>query len=144
MRKENKKLKDITFKDVKSFLKDERYKIKKKVSDFNQLLDQMFSEREPVFIVATRRAESGLLVELMNESKIGSVYHEPRPMMFYGYKLAFETNQDMESKQLAYLNARHDLLKKAYLEDSRFIETNNRVTFFMDVIAEMFLNRINE
>ena len=144
MRKENKKLKDITFKDVKSFLKDERYKIKKKVSDFNQLLDQMFFEKDPVFVVSTRRAESGLLVKLMNESKIGSVYHEPGPMMFYGYKLAFETNQDMESKQLAYLNARYDLLKKAYLEDSRFIETNSRVTFFMDAIAEMYLNRVNE
>jgi hypothetical protein len=144
MRKENKKLKDITFKDVKSFLKDERYKIKKKVPDFNQLPDQMFSEMEPVFIVSTRRAESGLLVKLMNESKIGSVYHEPRPMMFYGSKLVFETNQDMESKKLAYLNARYDLLKKAYLEDSRFIETDNRVTLFMDTIAEIFLNRINE
>jgi hypothetical protein len=64
--------------------------------------------------------------------------------MFNGSKLAFETNQDMESKKLAYLNTRYDLLKKAYLEDSRFIETNNRVAFFMDVIAEIFLNRINE
>jgi len=80
----------------------------------------------------------------MNELKIVSVYHEPRPRMVNGSKLAFETNQDMESKQLVYLNARHDLLKKAYLEDSRFKETNNRVTFFMDVIAEIFLNRINE
>jgi hypothetical protein len=33
--------------------------------------------------------------------------------MFYGSKLVFETNQDMESKKLAYLNARYDLLKKA-------------------------------
>jgi hypothetical protein len=59
------------------------------------------------------RAENGLLVKLMNELKIGSVYHEPRPRMFNGSKLAFETNQDMESKKLAYLNARYDLLKKA-------------------------------
>jgi hypothetical protein len=50
----------------------------------------------------------------------------------------------MESKKLAYLNARYDLLKKAYLEESRFIETNNRVTFFMYAISEMFLNRVNE
>lgn len=90
------------------------------------------------------RAENGLLVKLMNEFKIGSVYHEPRPRMFNGSKLAFEINQDMESKKLAYLNARYDLLKKAYLEDSRFIETNNQFAFFMDVIAEILLNRINE
>ena len=80
----------------------------------------------------------------MNELKIVSVYHEPRSRMFNGSKLAFETNQDMESKKLADLNTRYDLLKKAYLEDSRFIETNNRVAFFMDVIEEIFLNRIKE
>ncbi len=139
MRKENKKLKDITFKDVKSFLKDERYKIKKKVSDFNQLPDQMFSEMNPVFVVSTGRVGSELLVRLMNESKIGSVYHEPRPRMFYGSKIAYELGfNDVEAQIIAFLNARYDLLKKTYLEDSRFVETNNRLSFFMVGLAELF------
>ena len=144
MRKKNKNISDITVKDVKNYFKDERYKIKKEVDSFINLPEKIFSEMNPVFVVSTGRAGSELLLKLMNESKIGNVYHEPRPGMFYGSKLAFETNQDMESKKLADLNTRYDLLKKAYLEDSRFIETNNRVTFFMDVIAEIFLNRINE
>ena len=45
---------------------------------------------------------------------------------------------------MAFLNARYFLLKNAYLQEQRFIETNNMTTFFMDTIAEMFLNRINQ
>tara|TARA_B100000579_G_C22715842_1_gene796860 strand:- start:442 stop:1083 length:642 start_codon:yes stop_codon:yes gene_type:complete len=58
--------------------------------------------------------------------------------MFYGSKLLFESEQDLESKQIAYLNARYDLLKKAYLEENRFVETNNRNTFFIRALNKLF------
>ena len=74
----------------------------------------------------------------MNESKIGSVYHEPRPRMFYSSKLIFEKNVEVQTKKIAYLSARYDLLKKAYLEEKRFVETNNRNTFFMRALGELF------
>jgi len=138
MRKSEKKIIDISVKDVKTYFKDERYKIKKKVDSYLELPELMFSEMNPVFVVSTGRAGSKLLVRLMSESKIGSVYHEPRPRMFYGSKLLFETKQDIQSKQIAYLNARYDLLKKAYLEEHRFIETNNRNTFFISALDKLF------
>jgi hypothetical protein len=138
MRKKNKNISDITVKDVKNYFKDERYKIKKEVDSFINLPEKIFSEMNPVFAVSTGRAGSELLVKLMNESKIGNVYHEPRPGMFYGSKLVFETNQDIKSIQIAYLNARYDLLKKAYLEECRYIETNNRNTFFIKALSELF------
>ena len=138
MRKSKKKLTDISVKDVKNYFIDERYKIKKKVDSYLELPELMFSEMNPVFVVSTGRAGSELLVRLMSESKIGTVYHEPRPRMFYGSKLLFETKQDIQSNQIAYLNARYDLLKKAYLEESRFIETNNRNTFFISALNKLF------
>ena len=125
-------------KDVKKYFTDERYKIKKRVDSYLELPELMFSEMNPVFVVSTGRAGSELLVRLLGESKIGTVYHEPRPRMFYGSKLLFETKQDIQSKQIAYLNARYDLLKKAYLEESRFIETNNRNTFFISALNKLF------
>ena len=138
MKKSEKKITDISLKDVKNYFTYERYKIKKKVDSYLELPEMMFSEMNPVFVVSTGRAGSELLVKLMNESKIGSVYHEPRPRMFYGSKLLFETKQDIQSNQIAYLNARYDLLKKAYLEESRFIETNNRNTFFISALNKLF------
>ena len=92
MRKSKKKITDISVKDVKNYFKDERYKIKKKVDSYLELPELMFSEMNPVFVVSTGRSGSELLVRLMNESKIGTVYHEPRPRMFYGSKLLFESN----------------------------------------------------
>ena len=138
MKKSSKRLNDITIKDVKNYFIDERYKIKKQVESFNDLPEMMFAEMEPVFVVSTGRARSELLVRLMNESKMGNIYHEPRPRMFYSSKLVYENSQDIQSKQIAYLNARYDLLKKAYLEENRFIETNNRNTFFISALAELF------
>ena len=138
MRKKNKNISDITFKDAKNYLINERYKIKKQIQSFIDLPEKMFAEMAPVFSVSTGRAGSELLEKLMNESKIGNVYHEARPLMYYGSKLVFETNQDIKSIQIAYLNARYDLLKKAYLEECRYIETNNRNTFFIRALSELF------
>ena len=138
MKKSGKKITDITIKDVKNYLIDERYKIKKEVESFTDLPKMMFSNMSPVFFVSTGSAGSELLVRLMNESKIGSVYHEPRPRMFYGSKLVFEKNVEVQTKKIAYLSARYDLLKKAYLEEKRFVETNNRNTFFMRALGELF------
>ena len=111
MRKPGKRITDITIKDVKSYLIDERYKIKKDIESFIDLPDLMFSSMSPVFFVSTGRAGSELLVKLMNESKIGNVYHEPRPRMFYSSKLVFEKNVEVQTKKIVYLSARYDLLK---------------------------------
>ena len=138
MRKSDKRIIDITIKDVKSYLLDERYKIKKEVESFIDLPEKMFSNMSPVFFVSTGRAGSELLVKLMNESKIGNVYHEPRPRMFYSSKLVFENNVEFQTKKIIYLSARYDLLKKSYLEEKRFVETNNRNTFFMGTLSELF------
>ena len=138
MKKSGKRIIDITIKDVKSYLLDERYKIKKKIESFIELPEIMFSKMSPVFFVSTGRAGSELLVKLMNESKIGNIYHEPRPRMFYSSKLVFEKNVEVQTKKIAYLSARYDLLKKSYLEEKRFVETNNRNTFFMGALGELF------
>ena len=138
MKKSGKRIIDITIKDVKSYFLDERYKIKKEIESFIELPETMFSNMSPVFFVSTGRAGSELLVKLMNESKIGNVYHEPRPRMFYSSKLVFEKNVEVQTKIIAYLSARYDLLKKSYLEEKRFVETNNRNTFFMRALGELF------
>ncbi|MBL7014027.1 MAG: sulfotransferase [Candidatus Marinimicrobia bacterium] len=139
MRKKGKRLRDISIKDVQSFFTDERYKIKKTINDFNSLPQKIFSEMEPVYVVSTGRAGSELLVKLMKASNLGSVHHEPRPRMFYGSKLAYELgSNNIKAIQMAYLNARYDLLKKTFLEDDRFVETNNRLSFFMEALSDLF------
>jgi len=139
MRKKNKNLSGITFRDVKAYFQNQRYKIKKNVSDFSSLPEKMFQEMEPVFVVSTGRSGSELLVRLMKKANMGSIFHEPHPRMFLGSKLAYKLGPgQIDAKIMAFLNARYFLLKNAYLQEQRFIETNNRTTFFMDAIAEIF------
>mgnify|MGYP006410170975 FL=1 len=139
MRKKGKRLRDISIKDVKSYFIEERYKIKKPISNYNSLPEKMFTNMNPVYVVSTGRAGSELLVKLMNASNVGSVHHEPRPRMFYGSKLAYELGTNsIKAIQMAYLNARYDLLKKTFLEDVRFVETNNRLSFFMESLSDLF------
>jgi hypothetical protein len=139
MRKPGKNISDISFQDLISYFRNERYKIKKYPKDMISLPEEIFSETEPIFVFSTGRAGSQLLSRLFDASKLGSVYHEPYPIMDYGSKLAFELgDNNIQAKKLAFLNARYDLIKKAFLEDKRYVETNNRVTFFMDALIAIF------
>ncbi len=141
MRKKNKNLSEISFRDVKAYFQNQRYKIKKDISDFSSLPDKIFQEMDPVFVVSTGRAGSEMLVRLMKKAGMGSIFHEPHPRMFLGSRLAYEMGPGQsDAKKMAFLNARYFLLKNAYLQEERFIETNNRTTFFMDAIAEIFPN----
>ena len=76
MPKKNKNLSEITFRDVKIYFQNQRYKIKKNVSDFSSLTEKIFQEMEPVFVVSTGRAGSELLVKLMKKANMGSIFHE--------------------------------------------------------------------
>jgi len=141
MRKKNKKITEISLRDVKAYIKDQRYKHKKDISDYSELPSEMFKEMAPIFVVSTGRAGSELLVKLFKKSNAGTVFHEPEPRMFLGSKLAYELGENqLDAKKIAFLNARFTLLRTAYLNDERYIETNNRTTFFMDAIAEIFPN----
>jgi len=145
MRKKNKNLSGITFPDVKAYFQNQRYKIKKNVTDFSSLPEKIFQEMGPVFVVSTGRAGSELLVRLMKKANMDLIFHEPHPRMFLGSKLAYKLGpRQIDAKIMAFLNARYFLIKNAYLEEQRFIETNKMTTFFMDTIAEMFLNRIKQ
>lgn len=50
MKKPNKKIKDISLKDIKLYFKDERYKIKKSISDYCLLPEKIFAGMTPELI----------------------------------------------------------------------------------------------
>ena len=139
MLKKNKKLSEISIKDVYNYFIDQRYKYRKVVEDFSKLPEKIFEEMDPVFVVSTGRAGSELLVKLFKAAGLKSVYHEPHPRMFLGSKMSYELCvENIEIKKMVYLNARYDLIKMTYLQNERLIETNNRLTFFLDSLAYLF------
>ncbi len=140
MIKPKKPLKDISFKDIKNYFLKNRFKIKKNIKVYNDLPKRMFLEMKPVFVVSTGRSGTKLLTKLLNMSKIGNVFHELKPNMIFSSKLAYEMNLNINSKKIAYLSARYDALKQSFLEDKRFVETNNRNSFFISALYSLFPN----
>ena len=113
MRKKNINLSGITFQDVKAYFQNQRYKIKKNVTDFSSLPEKIFQEMEPVFVVSTGRSGSELLVRLMKKANMGSIFHEPHPRMFLGSKLAYKLGpEQIDVKNNGFFKRAIFLIKK--------------------------------
>ncbi|MCH8013064.1 MAG: sulfotransferase [Candidatus Marinimicrobia bacterium] len=132
---------------IKSVLTDSfNYIIKKKylnkyISDFQHLPDKIFKNSKPVFVLSTGRCGTDLLVKLFCAFKAGKVYHEPKPEMVYSSKVAYELSENgLKARMLGFISGRYDALRESFLRNQRYIETNNRITFFSDAIYEMFPN----
>lgn len=139
MRIKSKKLSDISWRDIRNYFTTARYLRTREVTNYLDLPKKIFIETEPVFVLSTGRCGTELLVKLFRITKAGMILHEPRPRIFLASKMAYEMNEEqLYTKKMAFLGARYDLLKDAYLREKRYIETSNRMTFFADAIYNLF------
>lgn len=109
----------------------------------------------PIFFLSTGRTGTEFFTHLLNTSKELQVFHSPSNLLYppqselieqgkfiyekiqhYGFKdkevLAFASQ--------IFLASREDLLYKTYTYNKRYVETNNRITFFAPAIMEIFPN----
>jgi len=107
----------------------------------NELNDTI---KEPVFFLSTGRCGTKWFSDLLNIDKSLFVNHAPVPSLAIQSKSAYAyTNQlanpDIKSllKEL-FLTAREQHLRYTYKTGKRYVETNNYVTFFAPLLAELF------
>ncbi|NVK26717.1 MAG: sulfotransferase [Flavobacteriia bacterium] len=116
-----------------------RAQIHGKIEDAQHMPDRV-REESPIFVLSTGRAGTMLLTRVFELVQGVEVYHEPYPDLLYPGKMAFENQQNVEFAKGAFLAGRYELIRDAYIRSSRYIETNNRVTFFAEAIAQLFPN----
>jgi len=99
----------------------------------------VLQEAEPTFVLSTGRCGTKLLTEAFENLPGVMCEHSPTPELLYESRLAYEAGDGGgETRRAAIRGARFELLAEAYLRERRYVETNNRVTFFARELADLF------
>lgn len=101
--------------------------------------------KKPVFFLSTGRCGTKWFSELINTNKAYHVLHSPVPSFALQNRIVRSSliskvsSEDAHSllKEI-YLTGREPYLRHIYKADKRYIESNNYITFFAPVIAEIF------
>ncbi len=94
---------------------------------------------EPTFVLSTGRAGTRLLTELLEASMSVDAWHVPRPELVRSSRLAFERGDAEPAVFDEVLKAsREELIVEAARRGHRYVETNNRITFFAPAALRCF------
>lgn len=99
--------------------------------------------QEAVFVLSTGRCGTELLTQLFELAPGTLPLHRPDPELAYASTLAYGLAQKaggVEAIRQMFLAGRFDLLLESYIRGRRYIETNNRITFFAPAIASLMPN----
>lgn len=104
---------------------------------------------QPVFFLSTGRTGTRWFTNLLNKCSGLKAFHSPKPELIGQSKYAYEcyakgnfmfSRSLNESLSQVFIAAREELLHKTHLHGFRFIETNNRITFFAPAIKNLIPN----
>lgn len=122
-----------------------RLRTRKKLNDYatkndiTELYRIVHEESQPVFVLSTGRCGTAFLTHLLESDDSLAVFHEPEPEFFYHTVMAHkEYESDPEKVKAVFDVARYELIRNVFINDKRYVETNNRVTFFANQIAELY------
>jgi hypothetical protein len=81
-----------------------------------------------------------LLTRLFELEKGLHIEHEALPEMLYTGKLAYADPNNIEFTKGAFMAGRYEAIRDCQLQNLRYVETNNRLTFFAPAMAALFPN----
>jgi hypothetical protein len=105
--------------------------------DVQGLYQVVHQQSAPCFFLSTGRCGTKLITKLMNLAPIIQAYHQPDPELIYFSKIAYESEHNQKIK-IAIDCARYQYTRNCFLQDKKYIETNNRITFFAYYLAELY------
>jgi len=97
-------------------------------------------KESPVFVLSTGRSGTKFITKILNADPDLWVEHSPAPELAHQSYLIHRENPGVESIKLAFLHARMDAMNRAHAAGYRYVETNNRITFYAEAIAQIFPN----
>ena len=114
-----------------------RSKLHGHIENSDILPNKVMAHAEPIFVLSTGRVGTMLLTKLFNLKKGLHIEHEALPEMLLAGKTAYESN-DISFSKGAFMAGRYENIRDFHLKSLRYVETNNRLTFFAPAIAELF------
>ena len=117
-----------------------RAKLHGHLKDSEVLPDDVLANASPVFVLSTGRVGTMLLTRLFELEKGLHIEHEALPEMLYTGKLAYADPSNIEFTKGAFMAGRYEAIRDCQLQNQRYVETNNRLTFFAPAMAALFPN----
>lgn len=117
-----------------------RAKLHGHLKDSQVLPDDVLANAAPVFVLSTGRVGTMLLTRLFELEKGLHIEHEALPEMLYTGKLAYADPSNIEFTKGAFMAGRYEAIRDCQLQNLRYVETNNRLTFFAPAMAALFPN----
>jgi len=134
--------------DLEELLFIKRFGIPEKKAKIVHLRKNNFRNMPaPIFFLSTGRCGTNWFVYLLSKTRGLKVFHEPKPnlgiqgVLMYNYLK--ESNYSLDEKiknifkEIIYI-AGEQYFRYSYKTDNRYVETNNQITFFAPILAEMF------
>lgn len=117
-----------------------RAKLHGHLKDSDVLPEDVLAQAAPVFVLSTGRVGTMLLTRLFELEKGLYIEHEALPEMLYTGKLAYADPSNIEFTKGAFMAGRYEAIRDCQLQNLRYVETNNRLTFFAPAMAALFPN----
>ncbi len=105
---------------------------------FDDLFDRVHLDHEPVFVLNPGRSGSLLVTRILALDGGLRAVHEPRPEFTWHNTFAFEHPDEQERIGDMFDAGRYEYIRDSHLTDRRYVETNNRITFFARAIASLY------
>ena len=117
-----------------------RAKLHGHLKESDVLPEDVLAQAAPVFVLSTGRVGTMLLTRLFELEKGLHIEHEALPEMLYTGKLAYADPSNIEFTKGAFMAGRYEAIRDCQLQNLRYVETNNRLTFFAPEMAALFTN----
>ena len=114
-----------------------RAKLHGHLENSEALPQEIMAEAEPIFVLSTGRVGTMLLTRLFELEQGLHIEHEALPEMLLAGKTAYDTG-DISFAKGAFIAGRYEAIRDYKLRGLRYVETNNRLTFFAPAMAELF------
>ncbi len=103
--------------------------------DFSELAQQ-----ESLFVLSTGRCGTKWLTELLKKSRLLSVEHDPLPKIYFQSQYVYRNNFDLNVIFSSFIHSRYQYLFDSFCNNKKYVETNNRITFYAEAIAKAMPN----
>ncbi|MFQ5335225.1 MAG: sulfotransferase [Flavobacteriales bacterium] len=120
-------------------LKSQRNITRLQGRDARLLFEEVCAEAQPCFVLSTGRSGTMMLTRLLQLCDTLEVQHQPAPELLWMSKYAYKHYQKRADElKMAFVAARYEMIRDAFLNKRQYVETNNRITFFAYQIAALF------
>lgn len=105
------------------------------------IYDVVHEKADPTFVLSTGRCGTKLLTEILIKTKGVDAIHSPAPEPMWHSNWAYQNHKTNPEQVRAAVDAlRYEMIRTTYLVGRKYVETNNRITFFAHQLASLYPN----